>query len=346
MLAALVPTVFAVLGSLAAATPTGGAAKRTLDIYWIDAEGGASTLVVSPTGQAMLVDSANRKPDDRDAKRIHAVAKLAGLEKIDILLTTHYHGDHMGAMEALSKLIPIELYIDHGDSVEVDRPKAAEAYKAYVALTGGKRKSLAPGDKIPLPGVDAVIVAGGAKVIDKPLKGGGPNKQLCKTVEQKTPDVDPENNHSLGFVLRYGKFDFLNLGDLPWDYEIPLVCPINRLGKVDVYQTTHHGLDRSGSPQVVWATKPRVAVMNNGPKKGGPPTTFEILRKSPGLEDIWQGHLALGTPKEINTTESMIANLEPSDTCQGHWLKLSVAPDGKYTLTNGRNGFSKTYASR
>ena len=317
-----------------------------LDIYWIDAEGGASTLVVSPAGGAMLVDSANRRPDDRDARRIHAVAKAAGLSKIDILLTTHYHGDHMGAAQALSKLIPIELYVDHGESVEIDRPKAAEAYQAYVALTGGKRKSLKPGDRIPLPGVEAVVVAGGGKVIARPLKGGGSNQALCKTAEKKPADVDPENNQSLGFVLRYGKFDFLDLGDLPWDYEIPLVCPINRLGKVDVYQTTHHGLDRSGAPQVVWAVQPRVAIMNNGPKKGGPPATFEVLRKSPGLEDIWQGHLALNTPMETNTNETMIANLEPTDTCQGHFIKLSVAPDGKYTVTNGRNGFSKTYASR
>jgi beta-lactamase superfamily II metal-dependent hydrolase len=333
------------LGALGTAGATAGA-KRTLDIYWIDAEGGASTLIVSPTGQAMLVDSANRRPDDRDAKRIHAVAQLAGLQKIDLLLTTHYHGDHMGAAEALVKLIPVELFVDHGDSVEVDRPKAADAYKAYVALTGGKRKSLQPGDRIPLPGVEAVVVAAGGKVIARPLKGGGPNPELCKTAEKKAPDVDPENNQSLGFVLRYGKFDYLSLGDLPWDFELPLVCPINRLGRVDVYQTTHHGLDRSGAPQVVWAARPRVAIMNNGPKKGGPPSTFEILRKSPGLEDIWQGHLALGTPKEINTDESMIANLEPTETCQGHWLKLSVASDGHYTVTNGRNGFSKTYASR
>jgi competence protein ComEC len=344
MLAAL----FSLLGTLAG--PAGGAAtadaKRTLDIYWIDAEGGASTLIVSPGGQAMLVDSANRKPDDRDAKRIHAVAQLAGLQKIDILLTTHYHGDHMGAAEALSKLIPIDLYLDHGESVELDRPKAAEAYKAYLALTEGKRKSLRPGDRIPLPGVDAVVVAAGGKVIARPLKGGGSNAELCKTAEKRAPDVDPENNQSLGFVLRYGKFDFLDLGDLPWDFELPLVCPTNRLGKVDVYQTTHHGLDRSGSPQVVWATRPRVAIMNNGPKKGGPPSTFEVLRKSPGLEDIWQGHLALATPKETNSAESMIANLEPSETCKGNWIKVSVAADGKYTVTNGRNGFSKVYTSR
>ncbi len=343
MFAALI----SVLGLMAAPpTAAAGGKRSTLDIYWIDAEGGASTLIVSPSGQSMLVDSANRRPDDRDARRIHEVAKLAGLSKIDILLTTHYHGDHMGGAEALAKLMPIELYVDHGESVELDRPRAAEAYKAYLALVGSKRKSLAPGDHIPLAGVDAVVVASGAKVIARPLSGGGSNASLCKTVDKKTPDVDPENNQSLGFVLRYGKFDFLDLGDLPWDHELPLVCPLNRLGKIDVYQTTHHGLDRSGAPQVVWATRPRVAVMNNGPKKGGPPSTFEILRKSPGLEDIWQGHLALNTAKEINTDESMIANLEPTETCPGHFIKLSATRDGKYTITNGRNGFQKTYAAR
>jgi competence protein ComEC len=337
MLTAILPLTF-----LLAAAPS---EARKLEIYWIDAEGGAATLIVSPSGESMLVDTANRRPDDRDAKRIQAAAQAAGLKKIDILLTTHYHGDHIGAMEALSKLMPIGMYMDHGDSAEADRPKPKEAYDAYVALAGKNRKSVKPGDRIPLKGVDIVVVAAGGKVIAKPRKGGGPNAE-CKNVEQKKPDQDPENNHSVGFVLTQGKFDFLDLGDLPWDYEIPLVCPTNRIGKIDLYQTTHHGLDRSGSPQVVWAIQPRVAIMNNGPTKGGPASTFEILRKSPGLEDIWQGHLALKTAKEINTAESMIANLEPTDTCQGHWLKASVAKDGSYTITNSRTGFSKTYASK
>jgi competence protein ComEC len=327
-----------------AATPAAGG--RTLDIYWIDAEGGAATLIVSPTGASLLIDTANRKPDDRDAKRILAVAKQAGLQKIDTVLTTHYHGDHMGALETLSRMIPIGLYVDHGVSVEVDRPKAAEVYKAYEALTKGKRRSVKPGDTLPLAGAKVVVVAAGGKVIDHALPGGGSNAQLCKDIVQKPPDVDPENNQSVGVVLSYGKFRFLDLGDLPWPYEIPLVCPTNRIGPIDLYQTTHHGLYRSGSPQVVWAIKPRVAVMNNGPHKGGPASTFEILRKSPGLEDIWQGHLALDTLRDINSKDELIANLEPSETCTGNWLKVSVARDGKYTVTNGRNGFSKTYAAR
>jgi competence protein ComEC len=333
--------LFALLSVAAAAA--GGA--RTLDIYWIDAEGGASTLIVSPKGESLLIDTANRRPDDRDAKRILQVAKQAGLDKIDTVVTTHYHGDHLGGLEALSKLIPIGLYVDHGDSVEVDRPKAAETYKAYQALTAGKRRSVKPGDTLPLAGAKVTVVAAGGKVIDRPLPGGGANP-ACKDIAQKPADVDPENNQSVGVVVSYGKFNFLDLGDLPWPFEIPLVCPVNRIGRIDVYQTTHHGLDRSGSPQVVWAIKPRVAIMNNGPRKGGPPSTFEILRKSPGLEDIWQGHLALGTPKDVNTKEEMIANLEPTETCTGNWLKLSVAPNGNYTVTNGRTGFSKAYPAR
>lgn len=335
---------FAFLGLLMAASLPVQA--RNLEIYWIDAEGGASTLIVAPSGESLLIDTANRTPDDRDAKRIHSVAQQAGLKKIDVLLTTHYHGDHVGAMEALSKLIPIGTYMDHGESVELDRPRAAEIYKNYVQLSQGKRKSVKPGDKIPLQGAVVTVVAAGGKVVSKPINGGGANA-LCKNaVEQKAPDNDPENGQSVGILLSFGKFQFVDLGDLPWNSEPPLACPQNLIGEVDVYQTTHHGLDRSGLPQLVWAMKPRVAIMNNGPRKGGPPSTFEILRKSPGLEDIWQGHLALGTPKETNTNESMIANFEATDQCKGNWLKLSVESDGKYTITNGRNGFSKSYVSR
>ncbi|HYI96419.1 MAG TPA: MBL fold metallo-hydrolase [Bryobacteraceae bacterium] len=323
------------------------AASPNLDIYWIDAEGGASTLVVTPGGRSMLIDTANRTSDDRDAKRIFAAAQQAGLTKIDVVLTTHYHGDHVGAMEALQKLIPIGQYIDHGESIEFDRPRGIELYKNYVALTQEKRRSVKPGDSIPLKGVNITVVAAGGKVLSEPLKGGGASPaDVCKDVQQKAPETDIENNESVGIMLTFGKFKFLALGDLPWNYEKALVCPRNLIGMVDVYQTTHHGLDRSGLPQLVWSVKPRVAVMNNGPRKGGPQSTFEILRKSPGLEDIWQGHLALGTPKEINTNEQMIANFEPTAECKGHLLKVSVAPDGKYTVTNSRNGFSKTYASR
>ena len=323
------------------------AASPNLDIYWIDAEGGGSTLIVAPSGQAMLVDTANRAPNDRDAKRIYEVAQMAGLKKIDILLTTHYHGDHIGSLAALSKMIPIEQFLDHGESVELDRPQAADMYKRmYLDIVEGKRKSLAAGDQIPLKGVDVKVIVSAAKAIPRPLKGGGPNAKLCQNAEQKVGDKDPDNGASVGFLLTFGKFKFLDLGDLPWREEQLLACPQNLIGTVDLYQTTHHGLDRSNSPQLVWAIKPRVVVMNNGPRKGGPPATFDVLRKSPGVEDIWQGHLALANTKEYNSPDDMIANMESTEECKGNWIKASIAPDGKYTVTNGRNGFSKTYASR
>jgi beta-lactamase superfamily II metal-dependent hydrolase len=322
-------------------------ASRNLEIYWIDAEGGAATLIVSPSGQSMLVDTANRAPDDRDAKRIFAATQQAGLKQIDILLTTHFHSDHIGAMPALAKLIPIGMYLDHGESIEMSRPQVAAAYKAYVELSQGKRRSLVAGDRIPLKGVDIQVVMSAGKGITKGLKGGGPNAAICQDWKEKTtPEPDPDNDMSVGFLLKFGKFKFLDMGDLTWNYEKQLVCPANLIGTVDLFQTSHHGLDRSNSPQFVWSIQPRVAIMNNGPRKGGPASVFEILRKSPGIQDIWQGHLALGTAKEVNTDEQMIANLGTSAECKGNLLKVSVAPDGKYTVTNARNGFSKTYSSK
>jgi len=318
-------------------------ASKNLDIYWIDAEGGAATLIVSPSGESLLVDTANRTPDDRDAKRIMAAVQQAGLTKIDYLLTTHFHADHIGAMPALAKMIPIGMYLDHGDSIELNRPNVAAQYKAYLELAGAHRKILKAGDTIPIKGVDVHVIMSAGQAITKPLKGAGAKNAACADFKEHGPEPDPDNDQSVGFLLQFGKFDFIDMGDLTWNYEQKLVCPNNLIGKVDVYQTTHHGLDRSNSPQFIWAIQPTVAVMNNGPRKGGPASVFETLRKSPGLEDIWQGHLALGTPKEVNTAEKMIANLEPSAECKGNLLKLSVAPDGKYTMTNLRTGFSKTY---
>jgi competence protein ComEC len=322
------------------------AASQNLEIYWIDAEGGAATLIVSPSGESMLVDTANRTPDDRDAKRIFAATQQAGLHKIDFLLTTHFHGDHIGAMPALAKLIPIGMYMDHGESVEIDRPQVATAYKAYVEQSAGKRRILKAGDRIPLKGVDIEVIMSAGQAITKALKGAGAPNPACADFKPHGVEPDPDNDQSVGFLLQFGKFRFIDMGDLTWNYEQKLVCPANLIGTVDLFQTTHHGLERSNSPQFVWAIQPKVAVMNNGPRKGGPASVFDVLRHSPGLEDIWQGHLALGTAKEVNTDEKMIANLGTSAECKGNWLKASVDPKGRYTLTNPRNDFSKTYEAK
>jgi competence protein ComEC len=326
-------------------TATLSGAARNLEIYWIDAEGGAATLIVAPSGQSMLVDTANRAPDDRDAKRILAAARLARLSRIDMLLTTHFHGDHIGAMPALAQMMPIAAYLDHGESVEIARPEVAAAYRAYVERSAGKRRILKPGDRISLAGVDIQVIMSGGQAITRKMKGGGA-KNDCSDFVAHAPDNDPDNDQSVGFLLRFGRFDFIDLGDLTWNYEQKLVCPNNLIGTVDLYQTTHHGLDRSNSPQFMRAIQPRVIVMNNGPRKGGVPSVFETLRKSTVLEDIWQGHLALATPRELNTDERMIANLEPTAECSGNLLKASVAANGTYTITNMRNGFTKSYRSQ
>ena len=346
-------TVWTRLGTLAIVAGCAGAlltgrlvgASRNLDIYWIDAEGGAATLIVAPGGESMLVDTANRTADDRDAKRIAAAAREAGVTRIDKLLTTHFHSDHIGAMPALARMIPIGQYLDHGESVEIARPQVAAAYGAYVEQSAGKRRVLKPGDGIPLTGVDIRVIISAGQPITTPLKGAGA-KNDCADFVAHEPDVDADNDQSVGFLLTFGTFTFADLGDLTWNYEQKLVCPNNLIGTVTLYQTTHHGLDRSNSPQFMRAIQPKVVVMNNGPRKGGPASVFRLLRTSAALEDIWQGHLALNTPKDVNTDERMIANMEPSEQCVGHLLKASVAPDGNFTVTNMRNGFSKSYRSR
>lgn len=321
------------------------AAPKNLEIYWIDVEGGAATLLVTPAGESLLDDTGWRRDDQRDAKRIEAVARQAGLQKIDYLLTSHFHADHLGGLAALAKLLPIGKFIDHGDRVETRSGPDADNYAHYLQLSAGKRLSLQPGAKIPLKGLDVTVVASHGEALGRPVNGGGPNDVLCKDARLKNPDPS-ENARSLGFLVSAGKFQFLDLGDLSWNKEHEIACPQNLVGKIDLYQVTHHGMDMSGAPQHVWAIQPQVAVMNNGPKKGGTPGFYEVLKKSPGLQDIWQVHRALNADQDHNTAEAQIANLEPEEQCQGHYLKAVVESTGRYTISNSRNSVSKTYTAR
>ena len=333
------------LAAVVVATQRGGF-KVTLDIYWIDVEGGGATLIVSPSGQSLLVDTGWRK-DDRDAKRIHEVAtKVAGLKKIDYLIITHFHADHVGGVGALSKLIPIDHYLDHGDTVENRPGQAAGEWAIYQEASKGKRSQPKPGEKIPLRGLDITVVAVNGELISGPINGGGPNtSSLCKNPDLKKPD-NGENGRSLGFLLQYGKFQFLDLGDLTWNKEVELVCPVNRLGQVDLFQVNHHGMDLSGPPQFVHSLGARVAIMNNGPRKGGIGSYLDIVKNAPGLEDLWQLHLSLVTERERNTAEEYIANLDEEATCTGHYLKASISLNGPYTITNTRNSVTKSYTVR
>jgi competence protein ComEC len=322
------------------------AQNRDLEIYWTDVEGGGSTLVVSPSGQALLVDTGFPGNDDRDAKRIAATVAAAGLKKIDILEITHYHGDHVGGAAALSKLVPIDKFYDHGDSIEGSTPQGAPIYEAWKTLAGAKRVTVKPGEKIPLKGVDITVVSANGEVISKAINGGAPN-DLCKDARTK-PEDKTENSRSVGFLLTYGKFKFLDLGDLTWDRELMLACPVNKVGTVTLFQATHHGFSNgaSGSPAMVWAAKPQVVVVNDGARKGFNAEAYETLTKIPGVEGIWQLHRAVASDAAHNTQEQMIANLEEGAADQAKGIKVSAGKDGKFTVTNQRNGLSKSYAAR
>jgi beta-lactamase superfamily II metal-dependent hydrolase len=317
-------------------------AAATVDIYWIDVEGGASTLIVTQSGQSVLMDAGFAGFDGRDADRIeHVIKEEAGLTKLDYFLTSHFHGDHVGGLEELAKRIPIGKLIDHGDSVDKDSGNGKALWETYLATAGDRRQTLAPGDKLPLDGVELTIVAAHSRFLPKPLPGGERNP-LCQSFEMQDEDKG-ENGKSLGYHLRAGDFELVNLGDLSWNFQYQLACPVNLLGKVDVFQATHHGVRNDVLPQQMWAMAPAVAVMNNGPTKGGGAEAIATVLKSPGLEDFWQLHRAVNNDAEHNAQERLTANLGDVKGCAGNWIRLRLDGDGAYTVTNSRNGFSKRY---
>ena len=338
---------------LAAPAQTLAAPAQTMDRYTIDVEGGGATLMVTPSGESLLADTGN--PGERDAGRIVEVAtKQAGLKKIDYLLTTHFDGDHVGGASAVAELIPVEHFLDHGDTISTV-PRDLQIFETYKAAAAGKRQTLKPGDKVALKGVSMEIVTSNGAILGKALPGGGPNP-LCAGAQNKAPD-ETENRRTMGFLLGFGKFKFLDLGDLTWETEMQLACPDNKLGTVTLFQATHHGFfgDRSGAPAFVGAIKPQIVVVNNGATKGWHAGAWDTVAKIPSVEAVWQMHLAVGSDKEHNTKEDRIANLEapsggrggdPVVNDKGFWIKASVSRDGSFTLTNSRNKHSETYKAR
>jgi beta-lactamase superfamily II metal-dependent hydrolase len=353
---------FAALAVAGPAWSQNNAPSGNMQISWIDVEGGASTLVVAPSGESLLLDTGF--PDaDRDAKRIFAAAQKAGLKQIDHLVVSHWHRDHEGGLAALAKMIPIGRFYDHGDGVEaVDKVRLDD----YKAIAGDKRTIVKPGDKIPLKGVDVLVISSEFTLLPQPVNGGGPNP-LCADAPQMGP-AGAENQRMVGVLVTFGTFTFLDPADLDWQKEVELTCPINKVGKVSVYQAGRHGsFDGAGAPSFLGAISPQVIIVNNGPRKGlgasddrikpleipGKPTAayernaYLRMAKLPGIEGIWQGHLSLlDKDPSHNTTPDMIANLEEGAADQGNPITASVAPDGKFTITNSRNGFSKTYGPR
>jgi beta-lactamase superfamily II metal-dependent hydrolase len=320
--------------------------KGALRIYFVDVEGGQSTLFVAPTGESMLVDTGS--PDTknanapRDASRIAAVCKLAGVTKIDNLVITHYHSDHVGGLPQLVALVPVGRFIDHGINREgADYQGGAStvagynAYQKVLADTHADHLTAKPGDVLPIKAFHVEVVSADGEVIAKPLAAGGQPNPACDVSPHK--DIEgSENDRSVGMIITFGKTRIMDLGDFTWGKEPGLVCPINKLGKIDLYIASHHGLDRSGSPALVDAVAPRIAVIDNSGRKGAASTTIDTIRGSSRLQDLWQLHTAEGNDAAHNVAESHIANLPGADA--GNYLELSVRPNGSMAVTNPRTG--------
>ena len=351
-----------------AVTPHGQGAQRPLDIYLIDVEGGGATLFVTPSGESVLIDTGNGgAAAGRDADRIMAAVRAAGLAQIDHLITTHWHGDHYGAMAELATRVPIRHFVDHGPSVEATAAVTQFLQQTYPGLFArGTHTVAAPGDRISLTDVDWRIVTSNGKAVTTPLAGAGQPNASCATFKPQ-PEDKTDNAQSVGSVISFGRFRAAHLGDLTWNKEFDLMCPTNRIGTVDLFVVSHHGLAVSNSEALVHGLAPRVAIMNNGSRKGGPPEVMKTIYSSPGLEDLWQLHFSVLSGQEFTVPGLFIANTfdeplaampiaptpapqpgsnpppPPAHNGPAHWIKVSAQSDGSFTVINARNSFEKLY---
>ena len=359
------------LALLAAGAAAQTRRPNTLDIYVVDVEGGNATLFVSPSGESLLIDSGNAGAGAvRDADRIVAAARDAGLTQIDTLITTHWHGDHFGGMGEVASRIPIGHYIDHGPTIEPQPASTAFLQTVYPPLLAKASHTVAkPGDTIPVAGLDWRIVTSGGAVIKTPLPGGGAPNPYCRSSAPQAPDPS-ENAQSVGSVIAFGQFRVVHLGDITWNKELELMCPNNPIGTVDLFVVSHHGQAISNSGALVHALHSRVDILNNGTRKGGQPDAMKILFSAPGLEDLWQMHFSLLSGQEYTPPGMFIANTvddqaatmpiaamtqpapgpgappPPAHNGPAYWIKVSAQRDGSFTVTNARNHFSKTYSAR
>ncbi|HUI53738.1 MAG TPA: MBL fold metallo-hydrolase [Bryobacteraceae bacterium] len=330
-------------GALLAACAGVLPAAKNLEVYCIDVEGGKATLWVSPSGESMLVDTGWPGFNHRDADRIVAAAKAAGVRKIDYLVITHYHVDHAGGVPQLAEKMPIRNFVDHGPNTEPGKDQEI-LYNAYSAYRDKGNHILAKaGDTLPIKGLEVRFVSSDGNLIPAPLAGAGQPNPDCKGYQPPEPDKT-ENAHSLGMVVTYGSFRAVDLGDLTKDKEYGLVCPNNKIGVVDLFMVSHHGMPWSDSLPFVRALHPQVAIMNNGPRKGGDAAVWQTIRDTPGLEDFWQLHFTVAAGKDHNSPDTFIANVD--EICEARWLRVTVRPDGSFTVYNSRNKYEKTYQKR
>lgn len=341
----LAAAAFAQTASAAPAASSPPAASKDLKIYFVDVEGGQATLFVTPAGQSLLIDTGWPDNNFRDADRIVLAAKNAGITKIDYVLITHFHEDHVGGAPQLAERIPIGTFIDHGENRETTDAPTVKDYQAYQQLLAtGKYKHIVAkaGDVLPIEGIHATAVSADAATISSPLPGGGAENSACND-SPKYPEDKTENRRSLGTVIDFGKLRIVDLGDLTHDEEIELMCPVNKLGHADILVVSHHGWDQSSSPALVWGLAPRVAIMDNGAKKGGSPSVWDIIEKSPGLENLWQLHFSDEGGAAHNVPAEFIANPDGPDA--GNYLGLTGHANGSFAVFNSRTQQTKQYAA-
>jgi competence protein ComEC len=351
-LAAFAALLIAVTGFIVLPGCAKAATTKNLKIYFIDVEGGQSTLIVTPERRSLLIDTgfagdgAGFRPGDpqhgRDANRILAAARDAGITQIDYLLITHFHADHDGGVTELSQLMPIKVFVDHGvpsDEAENSSAETKQAFKAYsAARSTAEHLQPGPGDRLPLKDLDVVVVSSAGSTLSEPLPHAGAINTACP--DRGIPARDPyENPRSTGILVRYGKFRFLDVGDLSGQPLFNLVCPKNLIGPVDAYLVAHHGGADVAGAESFAAFHPKVAIMNNGVNKGGALATFQVLHHVAGLEDVWQLH-ASADAGGGNFPARYIANLDESTA---HWIQILAHEDGSFRVHNSRTGEWKNY---
>ena len=316
------------------------AEEKPLEIFFIDVEGGQATLFVPPHGQSLLIDTGWGYNGFRDANRIVAACKLAKIKKIDYVLITHYHSDHVGGVPQLTQKLDVGTFVDHGENREASKTSATLFREYQAAIKDARHLIAKPGDHLPVKGLETTVVSADGHTLESALPGAGQSNAACSGVQKKDPDPS-ENARSVGVVLSYGQFRVADLGDLTWNKELQLVCPDNKLGRADLFVVSHHGLDQSNDPALLNALAPKVAIMDNGAKKGASLSAWKVIRASPGLRDLWQLHFADANGSEGNVQDPYIANTNEADS--GLYLKVSARRDGSFTVYNPRNKFSKSY---
>jgi beta-lactamase superfamily II metal-dependent hydrolase len=339
LLATMLAVALAAAGSRAAD-------KGELEIEWIDVEGGAATLIVTPARETILVDAGWPGFEGRDAARIKAALEKRGLKAIDHFITSHFHVDHFGGVPQLAEAVPVRKFYDHGPMTELAEDRNfPDRYKAYRAAAKDATTTLKPGDTIGLrqaggPKLSLSVVAARGQVVSGKAQ---PQNPVCAESVAK-PEDPSDNARSIAFLLKFGNFEFFDAGDLTWNVEAQLVCPADRVGRVDLYQVTHHGMDTSNNVVVLKTLLPTVAVMNNGATKGGSPDVVRTLKALPSLEALYQGHRNTRSTPDDNTAPELIANLDAPPADNGHAITATIDPAARsFTVVNGRTGEARKF---